>query len=164
MTCKKFRGSAAVPREGMVKADAAHMLGELARSPSPSCRKRLSKQKSKVERRKTSRHKSSEVLVLRFLLFGLLLFFVARYHVLGLYDLADLAHMLLLLRSSMTADVRPSAKPDYRRALAQVPPAPWPFVRALCGIVTPPSMLELVLALLLAVSSNSNPCLLVVCR
>ena len=120
MTSKMFRGSAAVPREGMVKADTADMLGEWARSPSPTRRQRLSKRESKLEGRQASGHKPSEILlVLRFLFFVLLLFFVARYHVLGLYDLADLAHMLLLLRSSKTADVRPPAIPNYRRALAE---------------------------------------------
>jgi hypothetical protein len=122
---RTFQGSAAVPRVGMVKAHTAHMPGEWARSRSRSGRQGLSKRKSKVERRKTGRHKPSEIfLVLRFLLFGLLLLFVARCRVLGRYDLANLAHGMLWLWSSKTADVRPSTIPNHRGALAKHLQAP----------------------------------------
>jgi len=118
MTSKTFRGSAAVPRKGLVKDHAAHMPGEWAHSRSR--RQGLSKPNPKVGRRKTRRQKPSKtLLVLRFLLFGLLLLFVARHCVLALYDFTDLAHVLLLLRTSKTADVRPSAISNHRRALAE---------------------------------------------
>jgi len=79
-----------------------------------------------VERRKTRRQKPSEtLLVLLFLLVGLLLLFVARHRVLALYGFADLAHVLLLWRgSTKTAETRPSAIPNHRRALAEHLQAP----------------------------------------
>jgi len=99
-----------------------------SRSRSRGRRQGLSKRESKVERRKTRRQEPSEILlVLLFPLVGLLLLFVARHRVLGLRDLADLAHVLLLLwrrRSTKTADTRPSAVPNHRRALAEHLQAP----------------------------------------
>ena len=132
-----FRGRAAVPREGLVKAHPAHMPGEWARSRScirsrsrgrsRSRRQGLSKRESEVERRKTRRQEPSEILLVLLLpLVGLLLLFIARHRVLGLHDLADLAHVLLLWRrgSTKTADARPSAIPNHRRALAEHLQAP----------------------------------------
>ena len=102
----------------------------------------LSKRNSRVERR-TCGHKPSKIhLSLRFLLFGLLLLFVARHCVLGLYDLADLTRVLLLL-CSKTANVRSCTIPDHRRTLAkylyaprqQTPSAPTvPTARSACSL------------------------------
>ena len=89
--------------QGMLKARAAQVPGEWARSRDRSTAKVGANENP-------SRNQPSRVLlVLRFLLFTLLFFFVARHRVLGLYDLADLVHVWQRL----------SAIPNHRRALAK---------------------------------------------
>ena len=88
MASDDLRSSAAVLRWGMANSHGMHIPGEWAHSRCQG----LSKRKSKVECRKTIRYRPSEIRVWRFLMFGLLLFLVARHHALGLYGLANLAH------------------------------------------------------------------------
>ena len=128
LSSKEFRGSVAVHSEGMIKARAASMPRVRARDRGGGgggrCRG-LGKRKTKVVRRETRRQKPSKLLlVLRLLLLGLLMLILTRNSRLGLYDLADLAHLrlgllnLLSLRRGRATDARPSTVPN-RRALAK---------------------------------------------
>ena len=175
ITSKTFRCSAAVPRKGMVRAHVAHTARKWSQSQSSP-----GVEQAKVERRKTSRHKLSEILLVLYSFCSVWYFFSRSTLRVGAVRLRDLAHCCLLWwRSSKTANGRPSAILNYRvglskhtqtlrRSLRLLPlsllvtsPAPWLFAGSLDGISTFPSMLaaELALPLLLVASSNSEPCL-----
>lgn len=169
--CRPQRGYG----QGPCCAHASKMVSQSQSSPRV--------EQAKVQRRKTSRHKLSEILLVLYF-FCSVCYCPCRstLHV-GAARPRGLAYCCLLWwRSSKTANGRPSAMLNHRLGLAKhaqtlrrslrllplsmlvTPPAPWLFAGSLGGISTFPSMLaaELALPLLLVASSNSEPCLLVV--